>query len=212
MNNYIIYLVGFSAQLLFASRLLIQWIKSERAGKVLSPTLFWQLSLPAAFLMITYGILRKDLVILSGQSLCYFIYIRNLQFKNAWHYLPVYFKVAIIAFPLMVLAWLLLGGTHNFLQILTNREIDKLMMGWGIIGQMVFTLRFVYQWYCSEKFKVSRLPVWFWFISIFGSSIILSYAAYRKDPVLLAGQFFGMVIYVRNAYLHFKPERPVIHQ
>lgn len=209
MNNNVIYFVGFTAQILFASRLLIQWVKSERAGRVLSPTLFWLLSLIAAFLMIIYGILRKDFVILLGQALCYFIYIRNLQFKNAWSRVPFYFKAVVLAFPLLALGWLLFGSTHNLVQIFTNEDITGFMMIWGSFGQLVFTFRFVYQWYYSEKLKISKLPVGFWLISIAGSSIILSYAIYRKDPVLFIGQLFGSVIYIRNTFLHFKPTRTI---
>ncbi len=51
MSNWIIYSIGFLAQILFSSRLLIQWIQSEKVKKVLTPVLFWQLSLIASFLL-----------------------------------------------------------------------------------------------------------------------------------------------------------------
>jgi len=66
----------------------------------------------------------------------------------------------------------------------------------------VFTLRFVYQWIYSERKKESTLPLGFWVISLIGSSLILSYAIIRKDPVLLAGHLFGAVVYIRNIFLH----------
>ena len=50
MSDWLIYSIGFSAQLLFSSRLLIQWIQSEKVKKVVTPLIFWQLSLPAEVL------------------------------------------------------------------------------------------------------------------------------------------------------------------
>ena len=84
MSNWLIYTIGFIAQLLFSSRLIIQWISSEREKKVITPTLFWTLSLIASFLLFIYGYLRNDFAIMLGQALTYFIYIRNLQLQNQW--------------------------------------------------------------------------------------------------------------------------------
>ena len=196
------------AQAIFSARLLIQWIKSERAGRVLSPTIFWQLSLIASFLLMVYGILRDDLVIILGQILSYFIYIRNLQYKSAWDYIPRYFKIITIAFPFASMLWLGLGISHNLTTILGNQDISLGILMWGSAGQIVFTLRFVFQWYYSEKAKKSILPLGFWIISFMGSLMIISYAIYRLDPVLFLGQAFGTIIYSRNIFLKTKsPEK-----
>ena len=66
-----IYVIGFLAQLCFSARILIQWLMSERARKVLSPTVFWILSLAGAYLLCLYGWLRKDFAIVMGQFLSY---------------------------------------------------------------------------------------------------------------------------------------------
>ena len=66
MNQYVIFSIGFLSQILFSARLLVQWISSEKAGRILSPLLFWQLSIFASFLMMVYGILRNDLAIIFG--------------------------------------------------------------------------------------------------------------------------------------------------
>ena len=55
MNPYLVFLIGIAAQILFSGRLLVQWIASERAKKVLSPTLFWQMSMAASFMLCVYG-------------------------------------------------------------------------------------------------------------------------------------------------------------
>ena len=84
MSNWIIYSIGFLAQILFSSRLVIQWITSEKQKRVITPTLFWTLSLLASFLLFIYGYFRDDFAIMLGQGLTYFIYIRNLQLQNQW--------------------------------------------------------------------------------------------------------------------------------
>jgi len=84
MNNILIISLGFLAQALFFTRTIAQWFKSEQEGEVISPTIYWQISLLASILLLTYGILRNDFAIVVGQFLVYSIYIRNLQLKNAW--------------------------------------------------------------------------------------------------------------------------------
>ncbi len=204
MSDTLVYIVGFSAQLLFGSRLLVQWVKSEKAGRVLSPTLFWQLSLIASFLLMVYGILRDDLVIILGQTLSYFIYIRNLQYKSAWSFIPLHFKAVVIIFPFVAIVWLASGWSHSLSYIIENNPVPMAMVIWGSIGQVIFTFRFIYQWYYSEKAGKSILPRGFWIISLIGASIIISYGVYRLDPVIILGQVFGTVIYSRNLFLSFK--------
>ena len=68
----------------------------------------------------------------------------------------------------------------------------------GSAGQIIFTLRFVYQWLYSVKRGESVLPAGFWIISLSGSIIIMAYALVRHDPVLILGQIFGLVAYTRN--------------
>ena len=79
-------------------------------------------------------------------------------------------------------------------------------MIWGGLGQVVFTFRFVYQWYYSERRKISFIPIGFWVISLAGSLMIITYAIYRRDPVLIIGQLFGVVAYSRNLYLGLQPK------
>ena len=204
MNQYLIYAIGFLAQLLFSARQLTQWISSERAGKILSPLLFWQLSILASFLLMVYGILRQDLAIILGQSITYGVYIRNLHYHGFWKKIPAQLRVLALVFPALAITWLLLGDTYNFQNLISNEEIPLLLMLWGITGQFVFTFRFVYQWLYSERQKQSVLPIGFWLISIIGSMMVLTYAVIRRDPVLFVGQIFGVVVYSRNIVLWFR--------
>jgi len=71
----------------------------------------------------------------------------------------------------------------------------------GFLGQAAFTARFLVQWIASEKKKASVVPVAFWWLSIVGGVILLSYAIHRRDPVIIVGQATGLVVYVRNLML-----------
>jgi lipid-A-disaccharide synthase-like uncharacterized protein len=70
----------------------------------------------------------------------------------------------------------------------------------GLIGQTIFGARFVLQWIASERLKRSVVPTAFWYLSIVGSVIVLTYSIYRRDPVFIAGYSLNMVIYLRNLY------------
>ncbi len=207
MNQYLIFSIGFLSQILFSARLLVQWISSEKEGRVLSPLLFWQFSILASFLMMIYGILRNDLAIIFGQSITYGVYIRNLHFQGFWDKIPRPVRIAAILFPLSAIIWLTTGGSYNFHTIITNEDIPLLLMIWGITSQFIFTFRFIFQWIYMEKRKESLLPIGFWLISFAGSMMVLSYAIIRKDPVLFVGQIFGFVVYSRNILLFLKHKK-----
>lgn len=201
MNQYLIFSIGFLAQILFSARLLVQWISSEKAGRVLSPLLFWQFSILASFLMMIYGVLRNDLAIIFGQSITYGVYIRNLHFQGFWSKIPGFIRISITIFPILAITWLVGGDKYNFRTIITNEDIPPLLMIWGLTSQFVFTFRFIFQWIYTENKKESLLPIGFWLISFTGSMMVLSYAIIRKDPVLFIGQVFGFVVYSRNILL-----------
>lgn len=198
MNDYFIYSIGLIAQLLFSLRLLIQWGFSEKENKVVTPTFFWIVSLIASFLFFIYGFLRNDFAIMLGQIITYYIYIRNLQLQNQWNRLQKGIQVVFINFPLIVLSITLLRGEFDFSQLFNQDFIPIWLLSLGIISQLIFTLRFIFQWIISEKNKFSQLPETFWVLSLVGSILILVYSIYRKDPILFIGHTFGIIIYSRN--------------
>ncbi len=201
MNNLLIISLGFLAQALFFTRTITQWFKSEQEGEVISPTVYWQISLLASILMLTYGILRNDFAIVVGQFLVYSIYIRNLQLKKAWQKMHWTAKGLAIIVPLGYLGWLIFSG--NFSSILNNKDVSVFWMIWGTTAQIVFISRFFYQWIYSENKKESVLPLGFWIISTAGSLMIFTYSISRLDPVLFAAHSLGLFIYTRNILLHF---------
>ena len=88
-----------------------------------------------------------------------------------------------------------------FFNLSTNEII---FLSIGFIGQGIFASRFIVQWILSEKKGESYIPVIFWYLSIFGGMGLLTYAIFRKDPVIILGQTFGIFIYLRNLNLIYK--------
>lgn len=201
MNDWLIYSIGFLAQILFSSRLIIQWIVSEKHRKVMTPTTFWTLSMIASFLLFIYGYLRNDFAIMLGQSLTYFIYIRNLQLQNQWRKIPKIVQLILLAVPTLITIYYFNNNVIDKNLLFKNEAIPLWLLILGIVSQVIFTFRFIYQWLYSEHKKVSALPFGFWLLSLVGSSLILTYAIIRKDPVLFVGHILGLVIYARNLIL-----------
>ena len=198
MNDYFIYFIGLTAQLLFSLRLIVQWLFSEKENKVVAPTFFWIVSLIASILFFIYGYLRNDFAIMLGQFITYYIYIRNLQLQNQWNRLQKGIQIVFINFPLIVLLITFLRGEFDFSQLFNQNFIPVWLLALGIVSQLIFTLRFIFQWIISEKNKLSQLPSAFWVLSTVGSVIILIYSIFRKDPILFIGHTFGIIIYCRN--------------
>ncbi len=201
MSDILIFLIGFIAQVLFMSRMIVQWIQSEKAGRPLSPTLFWEMSILGALFFLLYAILRKDFAILLGQIIVYFIYLRNLHFKKVWTKLHLLIRLIFILLPFALAGYLFSSSPGNWHDLIRDSMIPDWLILWGSLGQVVFTLRFVVQWLESEKRNQSVLSNAFWGISLVGSIMILSYAFLRKDPVLLIGQLTGSILYTRNLIL-----------
>lgn len=204
MQPWIIYSIGFIAQILFSGRLLVQWALSEKAKRVITPSLFWQMSLLASFLLFAYGYLRNDFAIMLGQSLTYFIYIRNLQLQGNWQKMPKPARIFILIFPILLIIYAFNNNKIDVNNLFRNDAIPLWLLIWGSIAQVIFTLRFVYQWIYSEKNKESVLPFGFWMLSLIGSIMILTYAIIRRDPVLFIGHIFGSIVYIRNLTLIHK--------
>jgi lipid-A-disaccharide synthase-like uncharacterized protein len=81
---------------------------------------------------------------------------------------------------------------------------DSSWLALGLIGQIVFSARFLLQWIYSEYKRHSAIPMGFWYLSIAGGAMLLSYAVYKRDPVFIAGQSFGVLIYLRNLQLRLR--------
>ena len=203
-NNNWYFVLGFLAQGLFSARMLVQWVLSEKEKKVVSPTIYWQISLLASFLFSIYGWLRGDFAIILGQVFSYYIYIWNLNNKNHWKSMHLLVRTAIIFTPIVALGFVFYNGDHSVERLFGNIPLGLLLF--GSAGQIIFTFRFIYQWWYSKSRGESLLPSGFWILSIIGSVITICYGVFRKDPVLIIGQSAGFATYARNLWLAKKEQ------
>ena len=221
LSQWIIFGIGFLAQGLFSARILVQWIMSERKKKVVSPTIFWVLSLLASYLFFIYGWLRNNFAIMFGQVISYYIYMWNLKIKGAWsmandgqtegsksnRWWKAPLLTLLLITPVVGIGYILTDLEGFKQQVFHNSSIPMWLVIYGSLGQIIFTLRFVYQFFYSKKRNESFLPAGFWIISLIGSACIVSYAVIRKDPVLALGQATGFISYTRNLMILHKQKK-----
>ena len=200
-HEWLILLLGLSAQLFFAARTLLQWLKSEAAKKTVSPVSYWIFSVAGACLMFVYGVLRNDFSIILGQFISYYIYLWNLEANGIWKRLHRVTRIVLPALPLVAVAILLKDAVEYSQSFFHNSEIPVWLVIFGSAGQVMFTLRFIYQFIFSHRRHISVLPRGFWIISLTGSCLIVAYGIIRLDIVLILGQSFGLVSYIRNLIL-----------
>ncbi len=89
--------------------------------------------------------------------------------------------------------------------------VQHLWLMVGFAGQALFASRFIVQWFKSEMEGRSVIPVAFWYCSVGGGIVLLSYAVYKQDPVFIIGQASGLFVYSRNLYLIFR-ERTLLRE
>jgi lipid-A-disaccharide synthase-like uncharacterized protein len=97
----------------------------------------------------------------------------------------------------------------SLIEFFKNAVTEKILQDpfWatlGLFGQLVFGFRFILQWIVSEYKKESHVPTAFWFISIVGSVMLLSYSIHVKNPVFILGFSLNSLIYLRNLHLIYK--------
>lgn len=201
--------IGLLAQVFFTARIFIQWIRSERSHRIESPTLFWVFSVVGSVLLFLYGWLRNDFSIIFGEFLSFYIYLWNLKTKGLYEHLsnrmsillPFLWLLSLLPIFLIIYIALHLDSFHG--QFLKNTEVSMFALIWGSIGQFIYKMRFVYQWYYSYRHHQSSLPVSFWWMAVVGSAMIILYGIYRTDFILVLGQF-GIVASFRNIIIGSK--------
>lgn len=199
--------VGLLAQGFFSLRMLHQWIKTERAKKIISPALFWVFSICGAYLLMLYGWLRNDFAIILGQFISYYVYLWNLKANGIWQKCTPLLRAVLLLTPPAAAVSLAAGGADITQTLFKNPDIPLPLLVFGCISQALFTLRFVYQWWYSSRHHVSVLPMGFWAISLTGSVLICLYGILRLDVVLILGQALGLAAYVRNIMIGLRSMR-----
>tara|TARA_B100000674_G_C37383230_1_gene708383 strand:- start:137 stop:505 length:369 start_codon:yes stop_codon:yes gene_type:complete len=107
-------------------------------------------------------------------------------------------EITVIAFASGLLA------VFPFLPASLVTHPEQIMVTIGFGGQGLFAMRFIVQWLTSEGQGRSVIPIAFWYFSIGGGAVLLLYAIWRQDPVIICGQGLGLFIYLRNLYLIHK--------
>jgi lipid-A-disaccharide synthase-like uncharacterized protein len=109
--------------------------------------------------------------------------------------------------PVAAFAYMLRDPSSFNLTFFHNQDVPLWLLIFGSTGQVIFSLRFVYQWVYGLIHHCSVLPLGFWIWSLIGSLIIIVYAFFRLDPVLILGQSFGFVAYIRNIMIDVKSKK-----
>ena len=78
--------------------------------------------------------------------------------------------------------------------------LDAAWLAVGLAAQAMFSARFLIQWITSERRRESVIPTAFWYLSLAGGVLLLLYGLHRGEPVIILGQAFGIVVYVRNLW------------
>lgn len=99
----------------------------------------------------------------------------------------------------------LIEGLQAWYDGLSGQELAWIIV--GFVAQFMFMMRFVMQWIYSERARRSIVPEVFWYFSIVGGAMLLGYAIHRADPVFIAGQALGLLIYGRNIYFIWREKK-----
>ena len=86
-------------------------------------------------------------------------------------------------------------------------NVRAVWLALGLLGQTLFALRFLLQWWRSERAGKSVVPIEFWYLSVGGGVLLLAYAIHRRDPVFIIGQLTGIFVYLRNLHLIHQQRR-----
>ena len=75
--------IGWTGQIVFFSRFVVQWYATEKKKQVVVPNLFWWLSIVGALLLLVYAAFYvKNLVVVCGYAFSWIPYIRNLMINR----------------------------------------------------------------------------------------------------------------------------------
>ena len=192
-----VYLLGLVAMGVYGSRILIQWYMSEKSHRVESPGIYWVLSSLGAVLLYVYGWLRKDLSIIVGESLGYYVYMWNIGILGLYKRVPRVVFILQALFPLVIIGLIIRDWPVFVDTFLHNEYVPLGLLIFGIAGQVTYEIRSIYQLVYSVRRHQSVLPLGHWVLAVIGSLMIITYGLIRHDWVLAIGQF-SIFFSVRN--------------
>ena len=193
--------LGWIGNGLFFSRFLVQWVASERARAVVVPSVFWWLSLAGSIATAAYAAGVGEPVLLIGTLLNAGLYVRNLLISSAnargtavrklGPRVATAVGVGLLVITVLVALWKSGRGS----------SATPVWIGISIVGQSLWSARFVLQWIRAERTGESRLTPVFWWVGLGGSVCLLSYAIHLRDAVFIAGYAVTPLLQIRNLLL-----------
>ena len=201
-----VYLLGLAGMAIYGVRIVVQWYLSEKSHQVESPGIYWIMSSVGAIILYIYGWLRKDLSIIFGESLSYYIYMWNISIMGLYKKVPRSVIVIQALFPVLIL-FLIFKDLPTFVDnFLHNDAVPPRLLAFGMLGQFTYEIRSVYQLVYSYRRKASIMPLGHWILAVAGSLMIIAYGLIRHDWVLVIGQF-AIVFSIRNIMLWFSARK-----
>ncbi len=195
-TNLFLEAVGWLAQGFFFLRFLIQWWASERAKRIVVPSVFWWMSLFGAVCAGAYALYRENLVFLASPVVNIFIYGRNIALERTGRSLS---KSALVPLGpgLVVLVAVAFA---------TKLEPDQELLWFllGSAGQLCWISRFPLQWWISERRGATSLPPAFFWVSFAGSLLLLTYAIHTGVVIFIVGMVLGPFLYGRSLFLCYR--------
>lgn len=219
----ILYPLGFISSLAFTARFLVQWIYSEIKQQSLVTQLFWKLSLTGNFFLLVHSIIQGQFHVAFIQTCNGVISWRNLNLmkpsRQQYHWRTPFAVMGIALAAVILLfsfqAYWRGDGIEGWFRVPVwiwqdagqNTPVGLAwhLMGFG--GLLLFNSRFWVQWWIAEKHQSSVLSPSFWWMSLVGDLFCLSYFLRLGDLVNIVGPAFGLIPYLRNLMLIYKPSK-----
>lgn len=211
-----LYPLGYLASVMFGLRFIVQWIQSEKAGKSVVHPSFWKISIVGNIMLMLHAIVQIQFHVSVVQAANAVISWRNLDLMKSdqKRHSLLFTVIAMILTVSSVVAFYLIQShllPDDYITWFRSPFSEELIHpSWhilGALGLLLFNCRFWIQWFDAECFKESRLGLLFWWMSVIGGFLTLSYFFKMGDPVNMLGPGFGMVPYVRNLMLIYKNQR-----
>ena len=190
--------IGWIGNACFFARWIVQWIDVERSESNRATTPFWILSLAGTVMVGGYAAHRGAPVLVAGFVANGAIYLRNLHMAlrpdaTQRFTMGPFFAVAVLAGVILVAA--------SVSEEMSASTTSRLWMACAILGQGMWSGRFVLQWWLSERAGESHFPIAFWGLSLGGNLLLLAYAIHLSDAVLTVGLLPGPLVHIRNLRL-----------
>jgi lipid-A-disaccharide synthase-like uncharacterized protein len=197
--------IGAVGQACFFARVLVQWLASERQKRSANPRVFWWLSLAASVLLAVATVALEEWILLPGYLVNGGVYLRNLSLGRE----RAAGRARLSPIPVTLIglgasALLILWGVER------SGELSDLAQPWivaGIVGQVIWSTRFILQWWLSERAGYSHFPLAFWWLSLIGSVLNLAYTLQLDTPIFWIGFVTAWFVPLRNLMLEYRHRR-----